>query len=518
MSDNNGNSAQTQKRGKAPWLSRLWPRTIARQILLVLTLVLIASQAINLFLILGQRILVLRSNTLNTAISETVRQISLAPSLDFTEGQPIYIPASEGVPGSYFFSNFNAALLGPPEVPAEHLSKVQAQLTEALVSEGLFAIDIIAVRRINTQGPPPSRQRSPLAASGQNPGAPAMAQQGLPRNPPGMAPPMGPGFEPGPFSTTPTEEINLSVNLAQDVWFNAQIRHTRSELFSLNVLLSTLVLLLGALGVTGYVVNKISQPFAQFAHAAELLGRGDVQVEIEETGPQDIRVAAEAFNKMQNRLTRMIETQRTMLRAVSHDLRTPLTAMRINVEQIKDDGKRDHLIKSIDEMTVITEELLGWAKDVSGSEAMAAVNLTSLLQSVCEDYQDAGQPVSFHPTEAAIVKIRRVAMKRVFQNLINNALKYGGSADIHVESFPKFIRIYVDDTGPGIPQDQLGNVLKPFVRLEDSRNKDTGGTGLGLSISQAIIQGDGGKLSLANRKEGGLRVTVEISKSSRAES
>ena len=231
---------------------------------------------------------------------------------------------------------------------------------------------------------------------------------------------------------------------------------------------------------------------------------------MEEAGARDVKLAAQAFNNMQTRVTRMLDTQRTMLRAVGHDLRTPLTSLRIRAENIEDDVERGKVIATLNDMTVMTEEILSWAKDASGTEDLALVDLHALLESMTDNYQDQGHHVELRDFESMVVKIRRISIKRAIQNPIDNALKFGHTATLSVERKGKLVLIHVDDVGLGVPREQQEEILKPFVRLEASRNKETGGTGLGLSIANSIAQIHGGTLAMSNREPKGLRVTLTL--------
>jgi len=259
-----------------------------------------------------------------------------------------------------------------------------------------------------------------------------------------------------------------------------------------------------------FFVKRISRPLSKFARAADEFGRGKGPDPLEEQGPEDLRRAAQAFNRMQRRLSRTLETQRTMLRAVGHDLRTPLTSLRIRSEMIPKESNRDKFIATIDDLTLMTEEILGWAKDASTVEQASEVDLVEFINSVFEDFSE--QDVSVLQMQSTNVSMRRLGLKRALSNIIGNALKYAGSAVISYEQKKAHHIIHVDDDGSGIPEHKFADAMKPFVRLEESRNKKTGGSGLGLSIAESILQVDGGKLVLSNRSPNGLRASLYIPK------
>lgn len=168
------------------------------------------------------------------------------------------------------------------------------------------------------------------------------------------------------------------------------------------------------------------------------------------------------------------------------------------------------MISTLNDMTIMTEEILNWAKDASGTEELAPVDLSSFLESLTDDYQDQGHDVDLQSFETLKIRIRRTSIKRALQNLINNALQFGQAASVCVELKPDAVIIHVDDNGPGVTPEQLSEILKPFVRVETSRNKDTGGIGLGLSIANSIAQIHGGTLILSNCSPTGLRASLSI--------
>jgi signal transduction histidine kinase len=308
----------------------------------------------------------------------------------------------------------------------------------------------------------------------------------------------------------PTQELVLSIQLPSGTWFNGIVPHSPIESLGPRILFSTVALLSITLLGVAFFMRRITRPLSAFADAADEFGRGNIPDELSENGPDDIRKAAQAFNRMQRRLRRTLDTQRNMLRAVGHDLRTPLTSLRIRSEMLPEESQREKIIATIDDMTAMTEEILSWTKNAAGLEEPAAVDLHSLLSSIVDDYSDQGQNIALHCNTDIVLKVRRLSMKRALSNVINNAIKYGHSADVSVEENHHSILIHIDDQGPGIPEHLLADALKPFVRLEASRNKDTGGSGLGLSITETIVQAEGGKLLFVNLKPSGLRVTLSL--------
>lgn len=479
--------------------------SIAQQFMGVLFIVLTVAQAINLALLVGEQALV-RQNDLNEQVFQIVEDILLTPPDLDTVRLPLALPNVPGLPGAFFYSENNRAV-GIPS--GKDRPKLATTLQKQLEASGLFVLGVDVT--LLPDGPSAKRARPP------RPGRPPEGPPGIrPRDgaggprgaPPRYRPPNPPGGNSGFESGM--EELLVSVEVDDGLFLNAMVPHYPAEWLAPRILLATGVLLLLTLLVGGFFIQRIVAPYGKFATAAKRLGRGEAPIALSETGPDDVRNAAVAFNRMQDRLTRLIESQRTMLRAVGHDLRTPLTAMRIDVENMDSGQTKDALIASIGEMTALTEDVLGWAKDLSGSEALAPVNLQSFLHALVDTYERQGDPVTYQEGAPIIVKMRRVAMRRALRNLIDNAVRYAGAVSLRAETSDDQVTLFIEDNGPGIPEEELARVMEPFVRLEGSRNKETGGTGLGLSIARSVIQTDGGQLILANRPEGGLSVRVII--------
>jgi signal transduction histidine kinase len=230
---------------------------------------------------------------------------------------------------------------------------------------------------------------------------------------------------------------------------------------------------------------------------------------VNEQGPNDVRDAAAAFNAMALRVTRTLESQRHLLSAVGHDLRTPLTAMRINLEFVEDDELRDGLMRNLDELQALTEQVLSAAKGASG-ELPRQVDLSALVESLCTDLDELGEPVSWATHAPAPISCRPNEIKRAVRNLVENAVAYGHKADVRIADSGDGYDVLVEDEGPGIPEGEHQHVFEPFVRLESSRNEDTGGTGLGLTLVKAIVEGHGGAVRLENRQGGGLRARMHL--------
>jgi signal transduction histidine kinase len=264
------------------------------------------------------------------------------------------------------------------------------------------------------------------------------------------------------------------------------------------------------LGVSVWAVRRVTAPLAALAAAAERLGHDVSAPPLAEAGTVETRQAARAFNDMQMRLRNLIDNRTRLLAAISHDLRTPLTLLRLRAETVENAQERDRMLGTIAEMDAMIGATLAFARDESAGEPRRPTDLVSLLHSVVDDMRDAGFPVCLKPAEPVIYPCQPAALKRAIRNLLDNAVKYGKSGTVAMRRASRAIEIVIDDEGPGIPQEELTRVLEPFYRLDESRNRETGGVGLGLAIAQSIVQTHGGSLALSNRPEGGLRVRLSL--------
>lgn len=224
-----------------------------------------------------------------------------------------------------------------------------------------------------------------------------------------------------------------------------------------------------------------------------------------------MRLASEAFNRMRERLQRFNEDRTRMVAAMSHDLRTPLTRLQLRTELVQDAGQQQKMLTDISVMGEIVESILSFSRDDARNEPRSLVDLSALVEGICEDASDAGEPVTYSGPRGVTISCRPTGLRRAISNLVDNAVKYGQSAAVGLASEAEHVVITIDDEGPGIPRSERAKVFEPFYRLEPSRNPDTGGVGLGLSVARSIIWEHGGDITLANRKGGGLSVRLELS-------
>ncbi len=276
------------------------------------------------------------------------------------------------------------------------------------------------------------------------------------------------------------------------------------------LLVNIAALIIIVLLVSLIAVRLATRPLSLLALQAEKIGNDINQPPLTETGPTEMRHASHAFNTMQSRLQRFIEDRSRLLSAISHDLKTPITRMRLRAEMLDDDEQRDNFIRNLDEMQAITSETLDFLRADDAHENITEVDICALLQTIKEEANELGQQLEIKFCQAATYPVRPLALKRCIVNLVDNAIKYAGSAEITASKNETGITINVCDSGPGIPEPQLEAVFKPFFRLETSRSRETGGTGLGLSIARNIALSQGGDLQLENRETGGLKATLTL--------
>lgn len=307
-------------------------------------------------------------------------------------------------------------------------------------------------------------------------------------------------------------EMTISVAMTDGTWLNVvtlfhdppyQINWTAFAAFGISAALIVTTL--------WFALGKFTGPLARLAQATERFGRGENVEEIEPSGPNELQSLTVAFNHMHTRIRRFVDDRTRLLAALSHDLRSPLTALRVRADMIDDDKTRERIIGSTEEMQGMVDSTLAFAQGVSGIEEPETVDVGNFLSDLVAEIKITTPSVALAPFASVMkARVRPTSMRRAFRNIIENAVRYGEHAEIGIAESDGAVVITVDDNGPGIPEAELDRVFDPFVRLETSRSRDTGGTGLGLSIARTIVQSHGGDISLRNREGGGLRATISL--------
>ncbi len=446
---------------------RLWPKSLAGRLAGLLILTLVLAQSLSFALFSGERIAALKRAYREDLF---VRVVSLVGLLEKS----------------------------PPELQQRVLDTT---------SSPIFHVTLDLTPAVQDE-PGDSDLRAGLAAAMGKPADDVRVALGVPGWP--GPPPRGKDDHDDRRHRHPPSWVRASVRLADGSWLNAAADRPPVPPLGRAFLASFLVsaLAVGAVGALG--VGFASRPLRRLAVAADRLGRGESFEPLPETGPQETRQANVAFNRMRERLDRYIRDRTAMLAAIAHDLRTPITSLRLRAEFIEDEEAKAKILETLAEMQAMAEAVLAFARGDAESEESRATDISALVESVVEDVAASGREASFQDSPPLTLTCRPFALRRAFGNLIDNATFYGVRARVRVEADKEGARIVIDDDGPGIPAEELERVFDPFVRLEGSRSRETGGAGLGLAIARSIVRAHGGDVKLENRPDGGLRATATL--------
>ncbi len=292
-------------------------------------------------------------------------------------------------------------------------------------------------------------------------------------------------------------------------WLNFSVPVMSGMGGSHGALVSTSIMAAGVAIVAILLVRTMVAPLRALAGAADRIGRGPA-VEVPVAGPDEVRLVSRAFNDMQARIDRLITDRTQALAAVSHDLRTPITRLRLRAAFVADPEAQSAVDADLDEMDAMIDTTLAYLRGDVEPEEPRSADLVTILATLVDAAVDAGRPASFEGPRHSVLPLRALAIKRAFANLIDNALTYGGATRVRLRDTEACVVVTIDDSGPGIPDGELDAVFEPFRRLDPSRNSRTGGVGLGLAIARQAILREGGTVTLTNWPEGGLRAEVTI--------
>ncbi|MGN7610921.1 ATP-binding protein [Magnetococcales bacterium HHB-1] len=288
--------------------------------------------------------------------------------------------------------------------------------------------------------------------------------------------------------------------------------HLPRESFSWpqHLFLSITILFLVIFSLSVIAVRLATRPLTMLSAAAQALGENINTPPLPETGPLEVRLASRAFNGMQARFVRFIQERSHLLAAISHDLRTPLTRMRLRIEMLKDETLKARLLPNLDEMEKMIIEFMAYIKGMERVEKIKKVDVCALLECLQEEHQEMGREITLECHTEHPFPLMEDSLKRCLNNLVTNAVIYGYKADIKAVTTTEQLQITISDEGPGIPKEKMEQIIQPFIRLEDSRNKKTGGSGLGLAIADNIVRAHFGELELKNGYQKGLIVSITI--------
>ncbi|CAG2145725.1 ATP-binding protein [Cupriavidus plantarum] len=426
----------------------LWPRSLGSRLFLILLAGLIVAHLMSFTVLFSERYMSARQVMLGTLETDVATTLAMLDRLPAAE-RPQWLPLVNR--GNYQY------MLGPglPGVPAEDQRSldIAARITEA--SGGRFPVK---VEKIPNDG---KRLQAHLTLSD---GSPLTID---------VHPRMTPVAEWLPY-----------------------------------VLIAQLVLLILC---CWYAVRQSIRPLARLANAADTLDPNAKGPPLDEDGPTEVAHAATAFNAMRTRIARFVEERVQILAAISHDLQTPITRMKLRAEMADDSVEKTKLVHDLEEIERLVQEGLAYARTTQGDgEKPSRIDIGAFVESLTYDYQDTGKDVKILGNVGGAVVTRPHALRRVMTNLIDNAIKFGGAAELLVARAGDVVTISVMDRGSGIPEDKLEAVLQPFMRLENSRSRETGGTGLGLAIAHQLMIAIGGSLKLRNREGGGLIAEIRL--------
>lgn len=450
-------------------MTRFWPRSLSSQIAVLIAIALFVAQAINFSVLFQVRRQIITQQVVGPALTriiDVIEQPDAGAALRRTPfgREPVRIVQANPIPA--------------PRHPRPTIeAALRAALVEAGIKVGTISTDVRPfVPRSRTDRRPRAFERRY---------ATRFAQFGA--------------------------VMIIAVQQPGRGWLVLRTPWPRSEWPLIRQLIvQTLVLYVIVLLPVLWGSRRISRPLQSLASAALRFRPGESHAPLDEQGPQDVRAVITAFNALRLRVTAMLDEKDQMLGAIGHDLRTPLAALRVRVESVEDEGDRARMIETIEEMNQSLDDILSLARLGRPSEPVTESDLTALVEAVVEDFMAIGKPVSFQETARIVAMIRPSLMRRAVQNLIENAVKYGNTADVRIVADGSAASIVIADQGPGIPIDKIETVFDPFTRLETSRNRDTGGSGLGLALARAIVREAGGDIMLENRRGGGLNAIIRL--------
>lgn len=446
---------------------KLYPRNLTGQIAILIALALFLAQAVNLALLINER----RDLRFEQAIRPAVVRLSDAAER-VVGGRAL--PRHEG-PRRGRAELFAANPIPPGLSPApEAEAAVAAALRESGINHGRIASGIGPIppddprlRRLDPRRADRIRERS--------------------------------------------GQLQVAVELPGRGWLNVRTGWPKTYWGLVWRLLGQTLVLYGVILIPVlWLSRRIARPLGQLTIAARSFGRGEDDAPLHPSGPDDVRELTHAFNDLRLRVGGMLDEKDRMLGAIGHDLRTPLAALRVRIESVEDDADRARMAETIDEMSRTLDDILSLARIGRPSEPATEVDIGALADAVVEDFRDLGANVAMADPPRVVRSIRPALMRRAVRNLIENAVKYAGGAEVSVIDQAAAVRIVVADRGPGIPDDKLAAVFESFTRLDESRNRESGGVGLGLALARGIVREAGGEILIGNRDGGGLIAEIVL--------
>ncbi len=508
-------AAQAAKTAAPRGLQRWLPRTLFGRLLLVLASGLLVAQLLSAAINVAERDRLLSSSFGMQPAQRIADVVHLLD--DLGEAERARVVAVLRVPPLVL--SLHPAPLTAAEAPAAwHARMFAARLRAALGDERPLRVEARAGHMPPAEGTGVQRT-GPRWSEGAGPGALGRGGDGSSGGGSSLGPGGGQGMGPGAMMGRGAMRgrdgaaaiVRTEVQLRDGLWarFDTELPAAPQTL-PWRLALTLAVLLASVLALSYIAVRWVVQPLQRLTQAAQSLGEDLNRPPLPEDGPREVQQAARAFNTMQQRLAAFVNERTRMLTALSHDLKTPITRMRLRADLLDDEEQRQRFESDLKEMEAMVTQTLEFMRGLGGNEARVPVDMMALLAALQADQQAMGRTV------AIVGQARRPCLgvasllRRALNNLIDNAVLYGGRATVQVEEIPLALVLRVLDEGPGLPDAELERVFEPFYRLEASRSRATGGTGLGLGIARNIARAHGGELVLHNRPEGGLEARLTL--------
>lgn len=462
------------------WASRLLPRTLFGQILCVLLGGLLVANALGLWLVMEDRVRLsrqMRSDYAATRLAESVALVDETPAAG--RERLLRMLESPSTRLSLDEPWYDDARAVPDDFDA-FAKRVSERLDER------FAHQVVR------------REQDMLAPRG----------EANPLRPPPQQPPRLARLLPSPPAIDVSTQARLSDGSILTFRYSPPPPPVDRPL---RIVIGLLLVALVVSVLSVWVVRRLTRPLAMFARAADGLARDLEQAPLDTGGPREVAGAAQAFNRMQGALRALIQTRAQALAGVSHDLRLPITRVRLRLEQLPDSPVREAIERDLTEMETLIDDTLAFLRAGDSAESAAPTRLDALVDGVADDIAALGADIEVSGSLPQPVMLRPALTRRALANLMDNARRYGGGRiRVALSSADGEARVDIDDDGPGMPEAELERVFEPYVRLEASRARHTGGSGLGLAIARAVIRAQGGEVTLSRRAEGGLRARVAL--------
>lgn len=449
-------------------MSRLWPQSLLGQLLLSVALALLVAQVLGATLVYRARAERLEEGMLNAAAFRLMTEMRGVPPLREMRGErPPWRRGMRRVQ----VTRTETSPLRTGEKPD---AAAAAKLVDILGYQGIDPRHAVVVRR--TVAADPLAREAAMRRAAFRPGRDPLDGEVI------VA-----GVDLGPAEGWVTARMRVPPDRREGLW---------------TIALQTLLIYAILMTVIALVARRITRPIASLTSRLERFAETrDPQGQIEPHGPADVRRLIEAHNAMEGRIAALLDEKDVMLGAIGHDLKTPLAALRVRIESVDDEHERSRMTATIEDITRSLDDILSLARVGRPSDPEERTELSALVASVVEEYEDMGERVSFAESTRIVATLRPTWLRRALRNLVGNALRYGGQARVSLERAGGSAAIRIEDDGPGIPDGEIERMMDPFTRGDPSRNTGTGGAGLGLALARAIAEQHGGSLELANRRD-----------------